>query len=81
MNNPQDRSVAYEKIYNLCDPDFEDASGKNCTIYDDNDWCESFDADAFLAEKVQKNGWWGYETGLNCPECGCNVNPISLYDV
>ena len=69
---------AHLKIDNLCDADFEDYNGRNCSVYLENDLCN--DSPGFYLD----NAVWsnhGYETGLNCPECGCGPNPTSLYDV
>ena len=53
-------------------------NGDNCTVYADNDWCNS-NPEFFLG----RADWTpnGLETGLNCYECGCSTTPTSLYDV
>ena len=55
--------------------------GYDCNTFRDNGWCplNSMPAEFYIAQGVPTYN--GIETGLNCPECGCNVNPPSLYDV
>lgn len=69
------------KISNLCDADFEESydTYANCTTYAENNWCNQ--PATFYVPNRMKRTSNGFETGLNCPECGCAGSPISLYDV
>ena len=71
----------YTQISNLCNPSFVNEIGYDCNTFRDNGWCplNSMPAEFYIAQGVPTYN--GIETGLNCPECGCNVNPPSLYDV
>jgi hypothetical protein len=69
------------KIDNLCNAVFMDANGVDCPTYLSNGWCplDSNQAQFYIDAGVE--GDHGIETGLNCPQCGCNMTPPSLYDV
>lgn len=76
----QDSNGNYHKIDNVCDADFHNINGQNCTTIADFGFCDpSLGADFFLATGVATNN--GEELNLNCPQCGCATTPISLYDV
>ena len=74
-------SSDYTKISNLCNSSFQNRIGYDCNTFLNNGWCalNSVPAEFYIAQGVQTYN--GIETGLNCPQCGCNVNPPSLYDV
>ena len=60
------------QISNLCNPDFVDFSGWNCELYDIRNYC-SVGAKQFLSYAVKnEHGIW--ETGLQCPQCGCDID-------
>ena len=78
MNNLKDSSSNYFEIDNTCNSLFTDSYGDNCTVYADNEWCNSA-PEFFLTRADSSRNAWG--TGLNCVECGCDGTPTSLYDV
>ena len=72
----------YTEISNLCNPSFVNQIGYDCNTFFDNGWCPSSNsvpADFYIVQGVWTDN--GIQTGLSCPQCGCNVNPPSLYDV
>ena len=69
------------KVSKSCDPDFVDWWGDNCTYYYENNFCGDDDVVTFALPAVPTADYL-WETGLNCPECGCgsdeerNLNDI-----
>ena len=67
------------QISTVCNPDFLDSADWNCTENADGGYCDD-DAYGYLYYAVEHDH--GYQTVLNCPECGCNgtPRPIPPYD-
>ena len=66
------------KVSNSCNYDFMDWWGQNCTFYEEWGLCDSNDVTNFvLPAKKNTDGLW--ETGLNCPECGCEFDGDQKY--
>ena len=73
------------KISKVCNPDFVDGFGDACWKYDSEGWCYNEDQKYFVT--------WGtyydsteqiYQTGLNCPQCGCTetyITPLTDFPV
>ena len=57
------------QISTVCDPHFLDSDGYNCTDIDYYNWCDDT-AFEYLYYAVKHEN--GYQTVLNCPECGCD---------
>ena len=76
----KDSSGNYQKIDNQCNADFVDPMKANCTTYQTQGWC-SMSANFYLQMTRAVYNGNEIQTGLNCPECGCNGNPKSLYDL
>ena len=57
------------QISAFCDPHFVDSGYWNCTENYENGVCD-LDVNSILYYAVEYEH--GYETVLNCPECGCN---------
>ena len=74
-------SSGYIEISNICDSNFNNTNGYDCNTFYNNGWCNLVftPAQFYIDEGVMTNN--GLETGLNCPQCGCNINPPSLYDI
>ena len=67
------------QISDVCDPDFLDSDNWNCTLSYYEGMCgSSVWSHLYYAVKYEH----GYETYLNCPECGCigTANPLRPYD-
>ena len=65
-------------VSKLCNFDFIDWWGQNCTYYDERDLCGDNDVTTFVLPAVKNaDGLW--ETALNCPECGCGSDDGQRY--
>ena len=65
-----------------CNPDFEDSDGEGCEIYGNltYSYCAYTASFFFEYAVVNQHGIW--ETGLQCPECGCGSDgAANLNDV
>ena len=63
-----------------CNPDFVDWTGANCTLYGEEGFCEETVLERLFYSNLNSDGIW--ETGENCPECGCGENgAANLNDV
>lgn len=61
----------------VCNADFVNAWEENCEDYATNGYCEDDSDDLMVEIGIETEN--GLETGLNCPQCGCeNNNPIKL---
>ena len=63
-----------------CNTDFLDTDGDNCDDYSNEGWC-NWGSEAFIVYST-KNSDGVFETGLQCPQCGCGEDgAASLYSV
>ena len=63
-----------------CNPDFEDSDEEGCEIYGNKTYCAQSASFFFEYAVVNEHGIW--ETGLQCPQCGCDANgAANLNDV
>ena len=58
-----------------CDPDFTDPYGDGCATYLDEGWCSGTQRVFLIWSIMTSNG--AYQTGLNCPQCGCTDTYIA----
>ena len=65
------------QISNVCDADFVDSEGWNCTYTYEGGFCDDT-AGGYLAYAV--NDGDGYKTVLNCPQCGCGPTAAHIPD-
>ena len=79
-NSHKDSRGNFFKIDNRCNADFIDPINTNCTSYQAQGLCNNSPAFYLQMTRAVHVGN-EIQTGLNCPECGCNVNPKSLYDL
>ena len=69
MNNVEGGSVGDAVLFSSsCNPDFVDSSGDSCAVYDGH--CNLWEHVAFATKNA--DGIW--ESGLQCPGCGCGAN-------
>ena len=65
----------------LCNADFVDSDGWNCAEFAENGFCEDSADNMVYYATENADGIW--ETGLQCPQCGCGddgaVNLNDLY--
>ena len=66
--NPGDTA----KISKVCNPNFIDGYGDDCAAYASENWCTEEDQAYFLEWSIYNPTKQSYQTGLNCPQCGCN---------
>ena len=68
------------EISSQCNADFVDSLGDTCAKYGEFGWCSSEGAEFFVYFGVT-DADGVYETGLNCPQCGCGADGAeNLYD-
>ena len=63
-----------------CDPDFTDPYGDGCATYLDEGWCSGTQRVFLIWSIMTSNG--AYQTGLNCPQCGCTdtyIAPLTAF--
>ena len=66
-------------VSNQCNEDFADTDGDGCAMYSEYGWCDQNAEFHVYYGVTNANGV--FETGLNCPQCGCTANGAeSLYD-
>ena len=63
------------KISEACNPDFVDGSGDACKKYHENGWCIE-NPEFLVSYGIYDSTEQTYQTGLNCPECGCTDTSI-----
>ena len=61
------------EISSQCNADFVDSLGDTCAVYGEFGWCYSQSAEFFVYFGVP-DADGVYETGLNCPQCGCGAD-------
>ena len=64
------------KISNVCNPNFIDGWGDGCATYASEGWCTNEDQEYFVKWSTYDATEQTYQTGLNCPQCGCTENYI-----
>ena len=64
---------AYE-ISNQCNANYVDQWGRNCDDW--KDWCNWWEEESFIFFGMESDS--GLVTALNCPQCGCDGQPIQL---
>ena len=62
-------------VSSACNPDFVDSRSWNCTKNYDEGHCDDNVENLLLNAVKNENG---YETILNCPQCGCNTTAEHL---
>ena len=64
-----------------CNPDFVDVDGDDCNEYHMLNSCSTWSIKSQVRfAKPNEEGY--YETGLNCPQCGCESNVgVNLNDL
>ena len=63
-----------------CNADFADIDGDDCNDYAEEGWCNWYSEDFVYYSIKNSDGIW--ETGLQCPQCGCGAGgAANLYDV
>ena len=60
------------EISGSCNPDFEDWWGADCDLYASEGYCNDEAAKLLFFSNGNDDGL--VETGLNCPQCGCDAN-------
>ena len=71
------------KISEVCNPDFVDPDGDNCLIYQQSGFCigsAPFWQEDFIYYGNYDPTEQTFQTGLNCPECGCTdtyIKPLT----
>ena len=64
------------EISKVCNPNFIDGYGDGCSSYFSHwsflNWCTNKDQAYFLRWSTYNPTEQSYQTGLNCPQCGCN---------
>ena len=73
------------KISEVCNPDFVDPDGDNCLVQQQGDFCTIGSEYAMWQEDLIFYGNYDpteqtFQTGLNCPECGCTdtyIKPLT----
>ena len=73
-SSDKDSSGRYQTIDNVCNAEFLDPMNADCNDYAEQGMCNN-SADFYLQMTRAKNVRGQIQTGLNCPQCGCNVNP------
>lgn len=64
------------EISGVCNPDFVDSYGDDCAKYAAMGWCVNEDQEYFLKYSDYNTTTECYQTGLNCPDCGCTENSV-----
>ena len=64
------------RISTVCNPNFIDGWGDDCDEYDSEGWCTDVDQWFFVESMVSDANEQSYQTGLNCPQCGCTETHI-----
>ena len=58
-----------------CNPDFEDKDGTGCYEYARKNYCNAYKTHRiWFVNFASQNEDGIWETGLQCPECGCGAN-------
>ena len=76
------------KISEVCNPDFKDGFGDGCSMYPDMGWCLdgiwTYTQEDFLYYGRYDPTEQTFQTGLNCPQCGCTdtyIKPLTDFKV
>ena len=63
-----------------CDPDFTDGYGDDCSLYLQEGCCSETQQYFLKWSILTSDG--SYQTGLNCPQCGCTdtyIAPLTAF--
>ena len=76
------------KVSDVCNPDFKDGFGDGCSMYPDMGWCLdgiwTYTQEDFLYYGRYDPTEQTFQTGLNCPQCGCTdtyIKPLTDFKV
>ena len=80
MDNNNDAGGQTHKFSTLCNADFVASDGYNCDEHFEYGYCEDAAFTMVYYASENTDGIW--ETGLQCPQCGCGAGgAVNLNDL
>ena len=62
-----------------CNPDYRDLFGRGCEKYKEKKFCKKVEVNILFANDKNADGLW--QTGQNCPQCGCDEHgPKNIFN-